>query len=80
MASIYIESARIVYGPGHVECQCSLPVTTLLGEAAVTQWIALVESQSLPSADWTDDDLCAAVAAVLQVDPVEVAVRQPVAP
>jgi hypothetical protein len=76
MASIYIQSARIVYGPGYVECECMAPVSTIIGDKAVTTRVVLIEGDALPQADWTDADLCAAVALVLQVDPVEVAVYE----
>lgn len=74
MASIFIQSARIIYGPGYVECECEVPVTTIVGEKSVTQRVVLVEGDVLPQLDWSDADLCAAVAVILQVDPAEVAV------
>jgi hypothetical protein len=72
MASIFIQSARIVYGPGYVEVECMVPVTTIVGEKAVMQRVVLIEGDALPAADWTDEDLCSAVALVLQVSASEV--------
>lgn len=74
MASIYIQSARIVYGPGHVECECMVPVSTIVGDKSVNTRVVLLEGAALPSDDWTDVELCAAVADALHVLPEEVAV------
>lgn len=76
MASIFISSARIVYGPGHVECECLVPVSTIVGDKSVNTRVVLLEGDALPAADWTDADLCAAVAEALGVDAAEVAVYE----
>jgi len=52
-------------------------VMTPLGAAEVIKVLTLVESQSLATPDWTDEDLCNVVAQQLGVDPVEVAVAEP---
>ena len=76
MASIFIQSARIIYGPQLVACDCTVPVTTIVGEKSVETRVVLVEGDALPMADWTDQQLCEAVATALHVAPEEVAVYE----
>lgn len=77
MATINIRTAAIQYGTGKIDCHCVMNVMTPLGGTEFTQVCVLVEAEALGTPNWTDEDLCVAVATQLNVDPSEVAVVTP---
>lgn len=56
-----------------IECHVVMSVMTPVGPTTFQQVVPLEETGNLPP-DWTDEQLCAAVAEKLNVDPGEVAV------
>ena len=74
---VTINTAAIQYASGTTECHCVISAVTVAGPTTVTQVVPL-DSTTL-AADWTDADLCAAVAASLgvPVEDVSVAVYTP---
>jgi hypothetical protein len=82
MTLITISQASINYTSGHTDCACSVAVDVpTIGQTFVGQSVSL-NSADLPD-DWTDAQLCEAVAIKLNVPvtDVSVAVRpEPVAP
>lgn len=76
MASIIIRTAALQYGTGKIDCHCTMNVMTPLGPTEVTKVMVLIEADALGTPDWTDEDLCAAVAAELNVGASEVAVAE----
>lgn len=70
---ITITSAKIVYATDRlVQCECTMVARTPLGDASLSDTVTLVEAQALPMPDWTDADLCVAVALALGVATNEV--------
>ena len=67
-APITIQTASIQYGTGTTDAHCVIVADTVAGATTVQQVVSLVSS-TLPN-NWTDAELCAAVAAALSV-PVE---------
>jgi hypothetical protein len=82
MTLITISQASINYTSGHTDCACSVAVDVpTIGQTFVSQSVSL-DSGDLTD-DWTDAELCVAVATKLNVpvEDVSVAVRpEPVAP
>jgi hypothetical protein len=82
MTLITISQASINYTSGHTDCACSVAVDVpTIGQTFVGQSVSL-DSGDLTD-DWTDAQLCEAVATKLNVpvEDVSVAVRpEPVAP
>lgn len=72
MTPITIMYVTIQYPFNVTECMCNVTANTVLGSSTVQQMIML-ESTSLP-VDWTDTDLCNAVAAKLGVPSTDVSV------
>lgn len=76
---VTISTAVINYTSGTTDCQCSIETTVL---SIGTTYVGT--SVSIPSADldpdWTDDQLCAAVATALNVPVTDVSVAVPPAP
>lgn len=77
MASIIVRTAALQYGTGKIDCHCAMTVATPFGDTEVIRVLVLIESEALGTPDWTDEDLCVAVATALGVDPSEVAVQEP---
>jgi len=80
-APITIQTAAIQYGGGTTDAHCVIVADTVAGPTTVQQVVSLV-SATLPD-DWTDAQLCEAVATKLNVPvtDVSVAVRpEPVVP
>lgn len=77
---VTISTATINYTSGTTDCQCSIETTVLsIGVTYVGTSVSL-ESADL-SPDWTDDELCAAVAVKLNVPAADVSVAvAPVSP
>lgn len=70
---VTISTATINYTSGTTDCQCSIETTVLsIGVTYVGTSVSL-ESADL-SPDWTDDELCAAVAVKLNVPAADVSV------
>lgn len=67
-----INTAAIQYGSGTTECHCVLVAETIAGPVSVTRMVVL-DSTTL-SDDWTDAQLCAAVALALGVPSEDVSV------
>jgi hypothetical protein len=76
---ITISTAAINYTSGSTDCQCSVRVDVpTIGTTYVGRAVSLRSDDLAP--DWTDDELCAAVAAALDVDVADVSVAAPPAP
>lgn len=73
MASVYIRTAAIQYPSHIVECHCLMNVMTPAGPLEVIKVVPLDEATML-TADWTDADLCEAVATELGINVTEVEV------
>ena len=69
---VTIYTAAIQYADGTTECHCVITAATVAG-ASTVQRIVVLESTTL-AADWTDADLCAAVASSLNVPVADVGV------
>lgn len=74
-APVIINTAAIQYAQGVTECHCVITADTVVGPTTVQQ-VVVVDSTTLAE-DWTDADLAAAVAAVLNVPPADVSVATP---
>jgi len=73
MTLITISQASINYTSGHTDCACSVAVDVpTIGTTYVGRSVSLASHDLGP--DWTDADLCAAVAAKLDVDVADVSV------
>ena len=72
MAAITIQTALIDYEHGVTQCLCLVAATTAVGPSAIAQTVSLLSADLPP--DWTDGQLCAAVAASLGVPASDVAV------
>ena len=75
---VTINTAAIQYPAGTTECHCAIVATSVTGETMVTQ-VVVLDSTTLAD-DWTDAQLCAAVAAALNVPAADVSVATPPAP
>lgn len=70
---ITISTASINYMSGTTDCQCSVAVDVpTIGTTYVGRSVSLASDDLGP--DWTDADLCAAVAAKLEVPVADVSV------
>lgn len=69
---VTINTAAIQYASGTTECHCVITAATVVGPTTVTQ-VVVLDSTTL-AADWTDADLCEAVAAELDVPAADVSV------
>lgn len=75
MSLVTISTASINYTAGTTDCQCSVQVDVpTIGQTFVARFVSL-ESGTLPP-DWTDDQLCAAVAVALDVPASDVSVAE----
>lgn len=75
MSVITISSAVINYVNGTTDCQCSIETEVLtIGTTYVGTGVSLVSADLPP--DWTDEQLCAAVALKLGVPAEDVSVVQ----
>jgi hypothetical protein len=72
---VTITTAAIQYGSNTTECYCAMLAETVAGPVTINTMVVL-QSATL-SDDWTDDDLCAAVAASLNVPVADVSVAVP---
>ena len=76
---VTISTAVINYTSGTTDCQCSIETQVLsIGTTYVGTSVSLQSADLAP--DWTDDQLCAAVAAKLNVPVADVSVAVPPAP
>jgi hypothetical protein len=76
---VTISTAVINYTSGTTDCQCSIETVVLsIGTTYVGTQISLQSADLAP--DWTDDELCAAVALKLNVPVTDVSVAEPPAP
>ena len=75
---VLINTAAIQYAQGTTECHCAITATSVAGPQVVQQ-VVVLDSTTLAD-DWTDADLCAAVATVLNVPASDVAVATAPAP
>lgn len=75
---VTIYTVAIQYASGTTECHCVITAATVAGASTVQRMVAL-ESTTL-AADWTDADLCAAVASNLNVPLADVSVALYVQP
>lgn len=75
---VVINTAAIQYPASTTECHCAITAQTVVGPSTVTQ-VVVLDSTTLAD-DWTDDQLCAAVAAALNVPAADVSVAVPPAP
>lgn len=79
MSLVTISTAAINYTAGTTDCQCSVAVDVpTIGQTFVAQFVSLSSADLGP--DWTDAQLCAAVAAKLGVPVEDVSVVEPPAP
>jgi hypothetical protein len=70
---VTISTAVINYGSGTTDCQCSIETVVLsIGTTYIGTSVSLLSSDLSP--DWTDDELCAAVALKLNVPVTDVSV------
>jgi hypothetical protein len=70
---VTISTAVINYTSGTTDCQCSIETTVLsIGVTYVGTSVSLQSDDLSP--DWTDDELCAAVATALNVPVTDVSV------
>lgn len=69
---VTIFTAAIQYADGATECHCVITAQTVVGPSTV-QRVVVLESTTLAE-DWTDAELCAAVAAALDVPVADVGV------
>lgn len=72
---IVINTAAIQYASGTTECHCIITADTILGPSTVSKVIPLNSADLAP--DWTDADLCAAIATHLSVPVEDVSVATP---
>jgi len=76
---VTISTAVINYTSGTTDCQCSIETVVLsIGTTYVGTSVSLLSSDLSP--DWTDDELCAAVALKLNVPVTDVSVAVAPAP
>jgi hypothetical protein len=73
MTLITISQASINYTSGTTDCQCSIETQVLsIGTTYVGTSVSVLSTDLAP--DWTDDQLCAAVATKLNVPVTDVSV------
>jgi hypothetical protein len=76
---VTISTAVINYTSGTTDCQCSIETVVLsIGTTYIGTSVSLLSADLAP--DWTDDQLCAAVAAKLNVPVSDVSVASPPPP
>ena len=76
---VTISTAVINYTSGTTDCQCSIETVVLsIGTTYLGTSVSLLSADLAP--DWTDDQLCAAVAAKLNVPVSDVSVASPPPP
>ena len=76
---VTISTATINYTSGTTDCQCSIETQVVsIGVTYVGTSVSLLSADLAP--DWTDDQLCAAVAAKLNVPVSDVSVASPPPP
>lgn len=75
---VVINTAAIQYPAATTECHCAITAQTVVGPSTVTQ-VVVLDSTTLAE-DWTDEQLCAAVAAKLGVPAADVSVAAPPTP
>ena len=76
MSKITISTANINYTSGTTECHCSIETEVLaIGKTYIGTQISLLSSNLSP--DWTDEQLCEAVALKLGVAITDVTVAPP---
>ena len=76
---VTISTAVINYTSGTTDCQCSIETVVLsIGTTYVGTSVSLLSADLAP--DWTDDQLCAAVATKLGVPVADVSVASPPPP
>lgn len=76
---VTISTAVINYTSGTTDCQCSIETQVLsIGTTYVGTSVSLLSADLAP--DWTDDQLCAAVATKLNVPVADVSVASPPPP
>jgi hypothetical protein len=76
---VTISTAVINYTSGTTDCQCSIETQVLsIGTTYVGTSVSLLSADLAP--DWTDDQLCEAVALKLGVPASDVSVAEPPAP
>ena len=69
---VVITTAAIQYPSATTECHCVITAATVVGPTTVSQ-VVVLDSTTLAE-DWTDADLCNAVAAALNVPETDVSV------
>lgn len=69
---VTINTAAIQYASASTECHCVITAATVVGPTTVTQ-VVVLDSTTLAD-DWTDADLCSAVAGQLGVPLADVSV------
>lgn len=72
--SVVINTVAVQYASGTTECHCKVSAETVLGPMEVSR-VVILSSTTLAD-DWTDAELCAAVAEALGVEPSEVSTAQ----
>lgn len=72
MTPVTINTAAVQYASGTTECHCVETVTGVTGTTTVS-FVVVVDSATLAE-DWTDAQLCAAVAAKLGIPAADVSV------
>lgn len=72
---VVINTAAIQYPAATTECHCAITAQTVVGPSTVTQ-VVVLDSTTLAD-DWTDAQLCAAVATALGVPAADVSVAEP---
>jgi len=72
LTPVTINTAAIQYGSDTTECHCVIVADSIVG-ATIVQKMVVLNSADLCD-DWTDADLCAAVAAKLGVPVADVSV------
>jgi hypothetical protein len=75
---VVINTAAIQYAYGTTECHCVETVNGVTGQTTVS-FVTVLDSTTLAD-DWTDADLCAAVAAKLNIPAADVSVAAAPAP
>ena len=75
---VTINTAAIQYAPNTVECHCTIVAASIVGPTTVQQMV-VIDGSTL-AANWTDAELCAAVATTLGVPEADVSVAVAPAP
>lgn len=72
MTPVTINTAAVQYASGTTECHCVETVTGVTGTTTVS-FVTVIDSATLAD-DWTDEQLCAAVAQKLGIPAADVSV------